>query len=51
MNGGEIFFADQNLASGDPEKLSRNEVITKFKHFVKVRISGSASSRNMGSNP
>ena len=39
MNGGEIFFADQNLATVDPEKLSRNEVITKFKHFIKVSLS------------
>jgi hypothetical protein len=36
MQGSEIWFADQNLGTTDPEKLSKNEVITKFKHFIKV---------------
>ena len=36
MQGQEIFFADQNLGSNDPDKLTKNEVMTKFRHFIKV---------------
>lgn len=36
MDGEQLFFADQHLANRDSDKLSKNAVITKFKHFIKV---------------
>lgn len=37
MQGDDIFFADQNLASDNAEPFSKNEVMFKFKTFLKVR--------------
>lgn len=34
--GDEIFFADQHLNTEPTDGVSKNEVMVKFKHFLKV---------------
>lgn len=38
MQGDDIFFADQNLAPEAGESFSKNEVMFKFKTFLKVNF-------------
>ena len=38
LEGDEIFFADQNLINENPDQFNRNEVLKKFKHFLRVSI-------------
>ena len=36
MEAEEIFFADQNLANEVQDQFNQNEVLKKFKHFLRV---------------
>lgn len=39
MEAEEIFFADQNLATEQQDQFNQNEVLKKFKHFLRVKFS------------
>jgi hypothetical protein len=38
MEAEEIFFADQNLATEQQDQFNQNEVLKKFKHFLRVNF-------------
>jgi hypothetical protein len=46
MEAEEIFFADQNLATEQQDQFNQNEVLKKFKHFLRVNFSSKIPPQN-----